>query len=80
MAVLSLLLCSPARWEKTRVIHLKRLLIAAQARHVSPSSQIQRLSDVTVKDYSVYKSSLVFFGLIDGLYTKFFKVILTKLF
>lgn len=74
MAALSLLLCSPARWEKTRLCHLRRLLVAAQARHVSPSAQVQRLSDVTVKDYSVYKSSLVYFALINGIYTKFFKV------
>lgn len=77
MATLSILLCSPARWEKIRVFHLRRLVVAAQARHVSPSAQIQRLSDVTVKDYSVYKSSLVFFALIDGIYSKFFKVNMT---
>ncbi|KAK6636982.1 hypothetical protein RUM43_010649 [Polyplax serrata] len=78
MAALSLLLCSPARWEKTRLCHLRRLLVAAQARHVSPSAQVQRLSDVTVKDYSVYKSSLVYFALINGIYTKFFKKVVVS--
>ena len=75
MATLSLLLCSPARWEKTRLCHLRRLLVTAQARHISPSAQILRLSDVTVKEYSTYKSCLIFFALIDGIYTKFFKVL-----
>lgn len=74
MAALSLLLCSPTRWEKTRLSHLRRFIVTAQARHISPSSSIQRIADVTVKDYSVYKSALIYFALIDGIYANFFKV------
>lgn len=77
MTALSLLLVSPARWSELRVTFLRRLMVMAHARHVAPSAPTgpsPRLPDLTVKDYSVYKSALIYFALIDGIYSNFFKV------
>lgn len=74
-AVLSLLLHPPSRWKCTRLSHLRRLLVLAQARHIQPAGPAaSRLTDHTVKDYGVYKSYMIFFGLIDGIYANYFKV------
>ncbi|KAK7862494.1 hypothetical protein R5R35_005919 [Gryllus longicercus] len=71
----SLLLHSPARWARNRVCHLRRLLVLAQARHVQPAGPgaTPHLADRSVKEYSVYKSYLLYFGLIDGIYSNYCK-------
>ncbi|XP_015606097.1 protein purity of essence isoform X2 [Cephus cinctus] len=69
---LSVLLLAPARWEQYSLVHLRRLIVLAHQRFVSPSASTKTLTDVTVKDYSVYKSALVFFGLVDCIYSNFF--------
>ncbi|XP_043276539.1 protein purity of essence isoform X5 [Venturia canescens] len=73
---LSLLLLTPAQWSQLRLAHLRRLIVLAHQRYVSPSASSKTLTDVTVKDYSVYKSALVFFGLIDCIYQHFFKKVI----
>lgn len=72
-ATLSLLLHSPSRWEKSRIHHLRRLIVLAHARHTHPASA-HKITDTAPKDYNVYKSSLVFFGLINAVYKYYFKV------
>lgn len=73
--VLSLLLHPPSRWNRTRLSHLRRILVLAQARHTQPAGPAgSRLTDHFVKEYDVYKSYTVFFGLVDGIYTNCFKV------
>ncbi|XP_075228020.1 E3 ubiquitin-protein ligase-like protein poe isoform X3 [Lycorma delicatula] len=71
-ATLSLLLHSPSRWEKSRIHHLRRLIVLAHARHTHPASA-HKITDTAPKDYNVYKSSLVFFGLINAVYKYYFK-------
>lgn len=71
---LSLLLLSPARWTQLRLAHLRRLIVTAHQRHVSPSSPSKTLSDTTVKEYAVYKSALIFYGLVDSIYSNLLKV------
>lgn len=71
---MSILLHSGAQWNVHRLAHLRRLLVLAHSRHCQPSGPVKNLSDVEVKEYSVYKPYLVFFGLIDGLYKYCFKV------
>ncbi|XP_047102506.1 protein purity of essence [Schistocerca piceifrons] len=68
--VMYLLLHSPARWKEDRFRHLNRLIVLAQARATQPSGPgpENRLLDLEVKDYSVYKPYVVFFGLVDGIY------------
>ena len=77
--VLSLLLHSPSRWQSTKIAHLKRVLALAQIRHVSPtppggSAGTNKLIDASVKDYAVYKPYLIFFGIVDGIYSNYLKV------
>ncbi|KAJ8940312.1 hypothetical protein NQ318_014386 [Aromia moschata] len=72
-ATMSVLLHSGQQWQTHRVSHLRRLLVVAQARQVSPSGPVKTISDKEVKEYSVYKPYLVFFGLVDGIYNYFFK-------
>ncbi|KAJ8682718.1 hypothetical protein QAD02_018510 [Eretmocerus hayati] len=70
---LSILILSPGRWNQVKLIHLRRLLILAHQRYISPSAATKTIADTTVKEYSVYKSVLVFFGVIDSIYAHFFK-------
>ncbi|XP_031787712.1 protein purity of essence isoform X2 [Nasonia vitripennis] len=70
---LSILILTPARWNKNKLTHLRRLILLAHQRYVSPSATTKTLLDTNVKDYSVYKSVLIFFGLIDNIYAHFFK-------
>lgn len=70
---MSLLLLTPARWKAHRLTHLNRLIVLAHQRYVSPSVATKTIVDVHVKDYSVYKSTLIFYGLVDCIYTNFFK-------
>lgn len=73
--VLSLLLHPPSRWNHTRLSHLRRLLVLAQARHIQPAGPAgSRLTDHSVKEYGVYKSYMILFGLVDGIYANYFKV------
>lgn len=74
--VLSLLFFTPARWKSHRLTHLNRLLILAHQRYVSPSATTKTIMEPTAKDYAIYKSTLVFFGLVDSIYGNFFKVCL----
>lgn len=73
---MSLLLLSPARWQRSKLVHLRRLVVLAHQRHLSPSglAQTKCLSDEQPKDYAVYKSVLVLFGLVDALFGTLFKV------
>lgn len=71
---MSLLLHTPARWKTYRIAHLNRLIVLAHQRYVSPSGPTKTIVDVTVKHYAVYKSALIFFGLVDCIYANFFKV------
>lgn len=71
---MSILVHQPERWSAHRVSHLRRLVVLAHARHCHPSGPVKTLSDKSVKEYSVYKPYLVYFGLIDGVYNHFFKV------
>ncbi|KAG8222860.1 hypothetical protein J437_LFUL003505 [Ladona fulva] len=72
-AAFSPLLHSGERWSQgTRINHLKRLLVCAHVRHTDVGGS-ERLTDATLKEYSVYKPYLVFFGLVDGIYNHFFK-------
>lgn len=76
--VLSLLLHSPSRWQTTKIAHLKRAIATAQIRHVSPtppsgSSGTNKLTDAAIKDYAVYKPYLIFFGMVDGIYSNYLK-------
>ncbi|XP_076674868.1 E3 ubiquitin-protein ligase-like protein poe isoform X2 [Andrena cerasifolii] len=70
---ISLLLLTPTRWEIHRIIFLNRLIVLAHQRYISPSAATKTIVDVTVKDYAVYKSALIFFGLVDCIYANFFK-------
>ncbi|OAD57065.1 E3 ubiquitin-protein ligase UBR4, partial [Eufriesea mexicana] len=70
---MSLLLHTPTRWKTYRIAHLNRLIVLAHQRYVSPSGPTKSIVDVTVKHYAVYKSALIFFGLIDCIYANFFK-------
>ncbi|XP_017342515.1 E3 ubiquitin-protein ligase UBR4 isoform X1 [Ictalurus punctatus] len=71
--VLAMHILPPERWRTTRVDFLRRLLVTAHARKVSPGGA-NKLSDKTVKEYAVYRSPLLFWGLVDLIYDMFRKV------
>ncbi|EQB78628.1 E3 ubiquitin-protein ligase UBR4 [Camelus ferus] len=71
--VLALHILPPEKWRATRVEILRRLLVTSQARAVAPGGAT-RLTDKAVKDYSAYRSSLLFWALVDLIYNMFKKV------
>ncbi|XP_044524637.1 E3 ubiquitin-protein ligase UBR4 [Gracilinanus agilis] len=71
--VLALHILPPERWRAIRVEILRRLLVISQARAVSPGGA-SRLTDKSVKDYSAYRSALLFWALVDLIYNMFKKV------
>lgn len=74
-ATFSLCLHSGSRWRVTRLAHLRCLIIQAHAQHACPSTGPLKLTDATPADYSIYKTALIFFGLIDTIYNQNFKVL-----
>ncbi|KAL0119215.1 hypothetical protein PUN28_009656 [Cardiocondyla obscurior] len=70
---LSLLLFTPTRWKSYRLTHLNRLLVLAHQRYVSPSATTKTIMEPSAKDYAIYKNILIFFGLVDSIYSNFFK-------
>ncbi|KFO19168.1 E3 ubiquitin-protein ligase UBR4 [Fukomys damarensis] len=71
--VLALHVLPPEQWRAMRVEILRRLLVTSQARAVAPGGAT-RLTDKAMKDYSVYRSSLLFWALVDLIYNMFKKV------
>nr|XP_033777630.1 E3 ubiquitin-protein ligase UBR4 isoform X4 [Geotrypetes seraphini] len=71
--VLALHILSPEKWKAVRIDILRRLLVTAHVRVVSPGGA-SRLTDKVVKDYAVYRSSLLFWALEDLIYNMFKKV------
>ncbi|GAB6031468.1 hypothetical protein CHUAL_009237 [Chamberlinius hualienensis] len=69
---LAVCIYSPKKWNSSRFTFLKQLLVLAHARHLSPRGDT-KLSECQVREYSVYKPLLVYFGLIHGIYTCIFK-------
>ncbi|XP_066493904.1 E3 ubiquitin-protein ligase UBR4 [Tiliqua scincoides] len=71
--VLALHILPPEKWKAVRIDILRRLLVTSQARVVSPAGA-SRLTDKAVKDYSAYRSGLLFWALVDLIYNMFKKV------
>ncbi|KAG1664196.1 E3 ubiquitin-protein ligase UBR4 [Nymphon striatum] len=73
--VMCIIIFSREDWNQKKVTFLKRMLAMAHIREtLSPSAT--RLPDTQVKDYqTVYKRALLFFALVNGLYTIVFKSI-----
>lgn len=71
--VLALHVCPPERWRAIRGDILRRLLVTAHARVVSPGGA-SRLADKAVKEYATYRSGLLFWALVDLIYNMFKKV------
>ncbi|TRY87094.1 hypothetical protein DNTS_009169 [Danionella cerebrum] len=71
--ILALHILPPERWRTTRLDFLRRLLVASHARKVSPGGA-NKLTDKAVKEYAVYRSPLLFWGLVDLIYDTFRKV------
>ncbi|KAK2587955.1 hypothetical protein KPH14_004040 [Odynerus spinipes] len=69
---LAIHLLTPSRWNKYRVAFFDRFIVLAHQRYVSPSAATKTIVDTSVKEYNVYKSTLIFLGLIDCIYTNFF--------
>ncbi|XP_065141997.1 E3 ubiquitin-protein ligase UBR4 isoform X2 [Paramisgurnus dabryanus] len=71
--ILAMHILPSERWRATRIDILRRLLVTAHARKVSPGGA-NKLTDKAVKEYAVYRSPLLFWGLVDLIYDMFRKV------
>ncbi|KAL1517166.1 hypothetical protein ABEB36_000965 [Hypothenemus hampei] len=72
MATMALFLKSKDEFEQDRLVHLSRLILIAHVRYLQPNGPSGPITDKSVKDYSVYKPYLMFYGLIDAIYKFFF--------
>ncbi|XP_058117751.1 protein purity of essence [Anopheles ziemanni] len=80
LLTMSLALHTPSVWARHKLVHLKRLITVAHARHVSPNSVCKFLApanDKHPKDYAIYKPYLMFWGLNDLLYRNLFRTVTT---
>uniref|UniRef100_A0A8C2GSI0 Ubiquitin protein ligase E3 component n-recognin 4 n=1 Tax=Cyprinus carpio TaxID=7962 RepID=A0A8C2GSI0_CYPCA len=71
--ILAMHILPPERWRTTRLDFLRRLLVTSHARKVSPGGA-NKLTDKAVKEYAVYRSPLLFWGLVHLVYDMFRKV------
>ncbi|ESP04879.1 hypothetical protein LOTGIDRAFT_205969 [Lottia gigantea] len=72
--VMSMLVHSADKWLTTRTKFLERLIIAAHVRNAaSVGAKTLPEGSKTLKDYSIYKPVLIFFGLINSFFLKLFK-------
>ncbi|KAM5132251.1 E3 ubiquitin-protein ligase UBR4 [Mantella aurantiaca] len=71
--VLALHLLPTEKWRSVRMEVLRRLLAVSHVRAASPGGA-NRLTDKAPKDYAVYRSSLLFWALVDLIYNMFKKV------
>ncbi|XP_071948294.1 E3 ubiquitin-protein ligase UBR4-like isoform X1 [Antedon mediterranea] len=70
--LLAAMLLSQEEWKTERLTCLRRLIITGQARLVSPGG-CKTITDKAVKDYTVYKSYIVYWALMNCFYTVLFK-------
>ncbi|KAJ8017247.1 hypothetical protein DPEC_G00015820 [Dallia pectoralis] len=70
--VLAMHVLSPERWRNTRLTFLRRLLLCVHARKVSAVCA-NKLTDKQSKEFAVYRSPLLFWGLVDLIYDMFRK-------
>ncbi|XP_008300472.1 E3 ubiquitin-protein ligase UBR4 isoform X1 [Stegastes partitus] len=71
--ILAMHIMPPERWRTSRLYFLRRLLVTTHARKVSAVCT-NKLTDKTPKEYAVYRSPLLFWGLVDLVYDMFRKV------
>lgn len=69
---MALAVWSPAKWRSRRVSLVRRMLVLAHARHLSPQG-CSALADQEPKEFAVYKPYLLYLAMVDGLYTIMFK-------
>jgi len=62
------LVLPPDGWRRLRLRQLSRLLVLAQARAVQPGGG-RALTERAPQPYATYRPYLLFWGLVDGLYT-----------
>ncbi|XP_016138625.1 E3 ubiquitin-protein ligase UBR4 [Sinocyclocheilus grahami] len=71
--ILAMHILPPERWRATRLDFLRRLLVTSHARKVSPGGA-NKFTDKAVKEYAVYRSPLLFWGLVHLVFDMFRKV------
>lgn len=73
-ATMSLIINPPSFWRKHKLTFLMRLIVCQHARYQFPRdlSSSNHL-DSNIEEYSVYKTGLIFWALIDSLYSVMFK-------
>ncbi|XP_041369615.1 E3 ubiquitin-protein ligase UBR4-like [Gigantopelta aegis] len=71
--VLSMLVHPPDKWQEHRITFLRRLLIVAHCRHVCQvGAKTVPIDKKTPLEYTVYKQTLLFFGMVNALYEEMF--------
>ncbi|XP_077505275.1 E3 ubiquitin-protein ligase-like protein poe isoform X4 [Amblyomma americanum] len=71
-ATMALAVWSHNRWQYGRASLVRRMLILAHARHLSPQG-CSTLPDMVPREFAVYRPYLCFLGMVDGLYNIMFK-------
>nr|XP_037270039.1 E3 ubiquitin-protein ligase UBR4-like [Rhipicephalus microplus] len=69
---MALAVWSHNQWRCGRIALLRRMLVLAHARHLSPQG-CSGLTDTIPRDFALYRPYLCFLALVDGLYNTMFK-------
>ncbi|KAH9361452.1 hypothetical protein HPB48_003874 [Haemaphysalis longicornis] len=74
-ATMALVVWSPSRWRCGRVALVRRMLVLAHARHLSPQGTTSGgLADAAPREFAVYRPYLCYLAMVDGLYNIFKRV------
>ncbi|UJR08441.1 hypothetical protein I4U23_012711 [Adineta vaga] len=73
MTTLALIIMKPTDWEKNRLAFLQKLLLTAHIRSVNSPNDRTKVASKALKSFATYKTSLVFFGLVNAFFVHMIK-------
>ena len=73
MTTLSLIMMKPTDWEKNRLTFLQKLLLTAHIRSANTPNDRSKVASKAMKTFATYKTTLVFFGLINAFFIHMLK-------
>ncbi|CAF1307467.1 unnamed protein product [Rotaria sordida] len=77
LTTLSLIIMKPNDWEKNRRIFLRKLLLTTHIRSVNTSNDRTKIASKALKSFATYKTTLVFFGLVNAFFVHMLNPIYT---
>ncbi|CAF3628387.1 unnamed protein product [Adineta steineri] len=73
MTTLALIIMKPSDWEKNRLTFLQKLLLTAHIRSTHTPNDRTKIASKALKPFAIYKTSLIFFGLVNAFFVHMLK-------